>query len=295
MVTTDSETVLTTAGYLNSTISECATPLSNNDIIFALNAYNTTTKTGTFGIYTVVINTATGAIKLNAYSVPGGNVRLPVVVNDFAVFTNVDGQIGDAGYLPSNAALTNVTMSNITTPNAPVAGYFANFSDVTGSIANYSYRPSNAAATYVAMVNTPVTAGQIAVFADANGTLTGNSLPDVDLMYTNVNNAMTSTGAITLFKVDATVTSGGGGGGTVVCNGTAGTLTTAVLTGNVFSINWNNSYMEATSTVMMSFGPGTDTNGFYSTIITAGTGNALVTIRTTGTYNGTLILNYLVM
>ena len=62
-------------------------------------------------------------------------VGTPVVVGDFAVFSSTSGNIEDLGYLPSNAAYTNVVMANVPT----IANYIPIFNDTAGSITDSAY------------------------------------------------------------------------------------------------------------------------------------------------------------
>jgi hypothetical protein len=63
---------------------------------------------------------------------PGGNgsVVLPVTSGDFAVFDGSLGSIYDLGYLPSNAAKTNVVMAT----GAVTANHIATYTDTAGTV-----------------------------------------------------------------------------------------------------------------------------------------------------------------
>lgn len=126
IVTTDSFSVITTAGYLNTTNSQgyLIEPTDTLDIIYS---FVQTTNTGTYGKF--LPSFSNGVITLEAY-VDAGNVTLPVVSGHFANFDGTTGLIQDAGYLPSNAAKTNVVMaSGATTVNSiPI------FTDTAGTI-----------------------------------------------------------------------------------------------------------------------------------------------------------------
>ncbi|MES1986482.1 MAG: hypothetical protein V4440_00365 [Pseudomonadota bacterium] len=63
---------------------------------------------------------------------PGGNgeVTLPVVSGNFAVFDGTLGALEDLGYLPSDASKTRVVMAG----SAVQVGYLAHFIDTTGTI-----------------------------------------------------------------------------------------------------------------------------------------------------------------
>lgn len=128
MVTTDNLATITTAGYLNQVNLE-SNPISTTDILQVLYSFNQQTNVGTYGVFTVTITGANSTITL-VPDVNEGDVLLPVVSGDFAVFNGTTGQIKDAGYLPSNAAKTNVVMAG----SAVQTGYIAHFVDTSGTI-----------------------------------------------------------------------------------------------------------------------------------------------------------------
>ncbi|HLX54704.1 MAG TPA: hypothetical protein VKR58_12215 [Aquella sp.] len=105
MVTTDSLATITTAGYLNN-IDLAVFPIRADDVISCTYGYNTATRTGTFELFTVTISN--GTITLVQWSNPG-NVLLPVVSGDIAIFNGTSGQIKDSSILASNVMQTNVT------------------------------------------------------------------------------------------------------------------------------------------------------------------------------------------
>ncbi len=127
MVTGDSLATITAAGYLNQVSLE-SNPISNTDVLQILYAYNLSTTSGTYGIFTVSIS-GTGTITLVEWVNPG-DVLLPVVSGDFANFNGTSGQIKDLGYSPSNAAKTKVVMASAAT----ISGQLAQFNDTTGTI-----------------------------------------------------------------------------------------------------------------------------------------------------------------
>lgn len=144
IVTTDTLATITTAGYLNAAnlMGYAIYPTDIFDIIYS---YNTATNTGTYGEFLDTISS--GVITLVA-NVDSGNVLLPVVSGDFATFNGTTGQIKDAGYLPSNAAKTNVVMADAAT----VIGQIPMFTDVAGTIGDSgilasSYQPLIASVT----------------------------------------------------------------------------------------------------------------------------------------------------
>ena len=104
----DDLTAVTTAGYLNQAALE-SNPLSNNDIIQALYSYNQQSKSGTYGIFTVSISNL-GVITLNAWANPG-EVVLPTIANNWAMFTNTSGTLGNILKANGTEATNAVTAS----------------------------------------------------------------------------------------------------------------------------------------------------------------------------------------
>ena len=162
----DNLATITTAGYLNAVSLE-SNPVAATDILQVLYNYNNVTKVGTYGVFAVSISNS-GVITLVA-TVSPGDVLLPVVSGDFAVFNGTTGQIKDSGYLPSNAAKTNVVMLSA----APTVGHLASFVDVAGTV-----QDAGIASTVVMLnnaANVLTGAGQI-ILAKANGTEAGNAV-----------------------------------------------------------------------------------------------------------------------
>lgn len=131
IISTDNLATVTAAGYLNSATLEGYT-IYNTDIIDMW--YGATVSTGptivtpgTFESFTASFSN--GVITLVGLVNPG-DVLLPVVSGDFAVFNGTSGQIKDAGYLPSNAAKTNVVMAN----GATILNHIATYSDTAGTV-----------------------------------------------------------------------------------------------------------------------------------------------------------------
>lgn len=136
MTTTDSLATITTAGYLNNQNASGNTILPT-DIFEVLYDFNEATQQGTYGIFQVTYSSTTG-FTMNIWENPG-NVLLPVVSGDFAVFNGTSGQIKDLGYLPSDAAKTRVVMAG----SAVVANRIAHFVDTTGTIDDTAANVSN--------------------------------------------------------------------------------------------------------------------------------------------------------
>jgi hypothetical protein len=105
MVTTDSLSTITAAGYLNAVSLE-SFPIDKSDILEVLYSYNAVTNVGTFGLFTVSISN--GVITLSQW-VDAANVLLPVVSGNIAKFNGTTGQIQDASIAASNIMLLSAT------------------------------------------------------------------------------------------------------------------------------------------------------------------------------------------
>ena len=129
MISTDSLATITTAGYIKNNTNSLgnAVGLAPNDIIECLYDYSTITNSGVLGYFQP--NMLAGVITLNAWENPG-NVLLPVIEGDFAVFNGTSGQIKALGYSPTDAAKTKVVMAG----SSVTIGNIAKFVDVSGTI-----------------------------------------------------------------------------------------------------------------------------------------------------------------
>lgn len=135
IITTDNLATITAAGYLNNQ-NILGNPILPTDIFDILYSFNEATKVGVYGIFQVNYSSSTG-FTLNIWENPG-NVLLPVVSGDFAVFTGTAGQIKDAGYSASNPALAIVSMFSGTS----AANALAVFADAAGTL-----KPASTAST----------------------------------------------------------------------------------------------------------------------------------------------------
>lgn len=168
IVTTDNLATITAAGYLNrqgQVLQGFA--FFNTDVILVNYSHVVATHSGIFGMFLPSIS-ATGIITLTAW-VDSGNVLLPVVSGDFAVFNGTTGQIKDAGYLPSNAAKTNVVMANAAT----VANNLVMATDTAGTIGDSTIVASNV--MLLSASNTLTGSGRI-ISVKANGTEAANAV-----------------------------------------------------------------------------------------------------------------------
>lgn len=135
---TDNLATITTAGYLNANGQVLqGFAFYPTDILFVIYSYVASSNSGTFAMFTPSI-APNGTITLVQW-VNSGDVLLPVVSGDFAVFNGTTGQIKDAGYLPSNAAKTNVVMANAAT----VANNLVKATDTAGTIGDAGIAAAN--------------------------------------------------------------------------------------------------------------------------------------------------------
>lgn len=146
MVTTDNFATITTAGYMNA-VNLQSNPLGTNDILEVLYSYNEVTHSGTFGIFTITISN--GVITLHAWANPG-EVILPVVDGDFAVFSGTDGTLKDSSFSPSDATKTKVVMAG----SAVVANRIAHFVDTAGTVDDTAAAVTNAGDIYAGLSGT---------------------------------------------------------------------------------------------------------------------------------------------
>ncbi len=171
LITTDNLATITAAGYLNNQ-NILGNQILPTDIFEILYSFNEQTQVGIFGIFQVTYSSATG-FTLNLWENPG-NVLLPVVSGDFAVFNGTSGQIKDAGYSATNAAKTKVVMLNA----APTINHVAIFTAADGTIgdggvlgtAAAKAASDNTKAT-LASINAAPTSGHLAIFTDNVGTI----------------------------------------------------------------------------------------------------------------------------
>lgn len=178
MISTDSLSVISTAGYLNRN-NTSGRQIFPTDIWHVQYSYTGNSfaqqagfGTGTFGIFTTSISTG-GVITLTEW-VNSGDVLLPVVSGDFAVFNGTSGQIKDAGYLPSDNTKTNVVMSS----GAITLNHVAQFADTAGTVkdggvlgtAAAKAASDNTKATLASVSAAPVS-GNVTKFSDTSGTV----------------------------------------------------------------------------------------------------------------------------
>jgi len=177
MVTTDSLATITTAGFLNNE-NTSGNPILPTDVFEIIYDFNEQTKVGTLGFFQVTYSAVTG-YSLNAWENPG-NVLLPVVSGDFAVFNGTSGQIKDAGYSATNAAKTKVVMLNA----APTINHVAIFTAADGTIgdggvlgtAAAKAASNNALSTLASTAGSGFTIGHLVTAADTAGSLSDSGI-----------------------------------------------------------------------------------------------------------------------
>jgi len=314
-VFTDNLSTITTAGYLNSGNINSATPLSNADIVMALYSYNTSTTTGTFGIFTVSIASSNGAITLTSWSNPGDAV-LPTTANYLAHFTNTTGTISSGAANVTNpgniAAGLSGTAGNLSSfPSAASKGSFiisatANPGNTNTTLTNAAMGqassitipdPVNAAGRLLIGAGaTPFISGNFPVASGTGGLMVDSGVAATNLMQNNIVNTMTGAGQIILQKADGTEASNA-----VTASGNAGVITTSSLStagASSYAITWTNTKITATSVFSFCVQGGTNTVQNISFSCVPGSGSATLTIynNTAATsLNGTILIGYTVL
>jgi hypothetical protein len=201
MVTTDSLATITTAGYLNN-VDLQSNPIASSDVLDVLYSYNLQANSGTFGIFTVSISN--GVITLSQWANPG-DVLLPVVSGDFAVFNGTTGQIKDSSQAPSNASNAFV----VTSLGTLTTNHIAQIADANGSIKDggvlgtaASKAVSDNTKATLASVSAATVLGNLAKFSDTAGTVA-----DQGVAFKSVAGAVVAGGAAAQTVTDAFCTS----------------------------------------------------------------------------------------
>jgi hypothetical protein len=168
MVTTDSIATVTTAGYLNN-LDLAVFPIAASDVLGITYSYNTQTQSG---IFTFANITITNGVITIAEMVSPGNVLLPVVSGDFAIFNGTTGQIKDSSQKATNIASPYL----VTSPGSLTAGNFPTLADANGTLAA-GLPPSAASQAYVVTSPGSLTSGNFPTVSDAHGTLAAGLPP----------------------------------------------------------------------------------------------------------------------
>lgn len=169
IVSTDNLATVTTAGYLNNASKETGFNILPTDVIDMWYGYVSGNSTGTFEVFTPSISN--GVITLVQWANPG-DVLLPVVSGDFAVFNGTTGQIKDSGSAPSASSQPFVVVS----PGSLTSGNFPRLNDANGTL-NTGKAPSDATKTFVVMSPGSLTSGNFPTLGDTNGTLAAGLPP----------------------------------------------------------------------------------------------------------------------
>ena len=162
IVTTDSLSTVTTAGYLNEA-NLTGYQILPTDVFDIIYSYVSASSPGTYSVFTCSIS---GGIITLAQYVDAGNVLLPVTSGDVPVFNGTNGQIKDSGAAMSSTSNTYFA----TTAGSLTSGNFPTLSDIKGSLAT-GLPPSAASQAYVVVSPGSFTTGHLLKTADANGTL----------------------------------------------------------------------------------------------------------------------------
>lgn len=311
MATTDDLTTVVTPGYLNSSNIDAGNPIAKTDVIMALVSFDTRFQTGIFDIFVVDI-TVTGVITLSLWKNPG--VILPVIPGHIAQFFDTSGTIYD-GTDPAihfgqiQAGSSGIAGSYITYPGSPLSGYLSfaasnNSGNFIGVITNAALgqtttfiipNPAASSANFC-LSPAPMVNGNLVKASGTNGLLVDAGVAANQLMALNLVNTLSPTGSIVANKVSGTEAANA-----VTANGMAGVITTSSLStagGASYAINWTNSFISATSVVMMTISGGTNTVQNTTLHCVPGAGTATLTIynNTAATpLNGTILISYLVM
>lgn len=138
-------------------------------------------------------------------------VTTPVVVGDFAVFDSTGGNIGDSGFLPSDATKTRVVMAG----SATQIGYIAHFVDTTGTVddtagnvinaGNISAGLSGTAGTLSSFSSTPGR-GALVIAAVANTGNTNTTISNVAMGQASIISIPDPAAATARFLVGASAT-----------------------------------------------------------------------------------------
>jgi hypothetical protein len=179
IITTDSLSTVTTAGYLNPTSLQGYT-IYNTDMIElwygAVAGFQSIVSPGTFGIFTASISN--GVITLVQWSNPG-DVLLPVVSGDIAQFNGTTGQISDSGI--SAASLNGRvgqlgTLSSVSVtlnPTQMASAYAIPVQLIGGALASQMILILSAQVYTASTGNTPYATGTAPIIQYSSGNTNG--------------------------------------------------------------------------------------------------------------------------
>jgi hypothetical protein len=264
IVSSDNLATVTAAGYLNNIVKASGNTIYPTDIIDMWYGYVSNSSPGTYEVFTASIS-GSGVITLVQWT-NSGDVLLPVTSGDFAVFNGTTGQIKDAGYLPSNAAKTNVVMAN----GATIIAHIGTFTDTAGTLGIDAATAINGGNIQAGLSGT---AGTLASFPStaANGSLIISALNAGGAFNTTIrNSAMAQSTVYSIPDVGAAT-------GFIVANATQGlmkSVTAAVVAGGNASQTVTDTFCTSSSTVVANWN--TSTNAVTIEKVTPGNGSFVV-------------------
>jgi hypothetical protein len=296
---------ITAAGYLNTIAAASSVQPRSTDILFA--AYN-----GGVGVFTLSFS-GSGVITLVASE---STVIVPTIANHIATYTNTSGTLSEDPTIAISggsiqAGLSGTAGTLISYPATATKGHLA--IAAVANTGNSVTTISNDAMGQASTVNIPDPAnaiGQLLIGATATPFVSGNfpqnsgtaglmvdsGVPVADIMQLNVTNTLTAAGSIVAHKVNGTELTNA-----VTASGMSGVITTSSLStagGASYAITWTNTFISATSTVLLSIQGGTNTTENITLKVAPGSGSATLTIynNTAATaLNGTIFIGYLVI
>ena len=311
VITTDNLSTVTTAGYLNPVTLQGYNILPTDEIHMWY-GYVSSSNPGTFSVFLATISD--GIITL-AQDASEGNVLLPVLANHFATFNGTSGQI-------KSDAATAINSGNIQAGLSGTAGYLASFSstaargslrvaavantgDTVTTLSNAAMGqastitipdPANAAGSLLIGAGaTPFVSGNFPVASGTGGLMVDSGLAASNIVAKDAANTMAAGSSIVLAKVNGVEAANA-----VTASGVAGTITTSSLTtagGASYAITWTNTFISATSSVLLTIAGGTNTTQNITLTVVPGPGTATLTIynNTAATaLDGTIIISYAV-
>ena len=179
MITADSLSALTTAGYLNQVSLE-GYPIASTDIILAYSNFDIPTQSGDFGIFTVSISGASSTITLTEWA-NAGNIVLPVTIGDLPSFASTGGLLSDSGIAVSNLvklntsnALTSAGSLTLAKSTLVLTGPTGTLNAQAGIITTEALTTANGSVYEVTLTNSFATASSIAFAQWRGGTSSQN-------------------------------------------------------------------------------------------------------------------------
>lgn len=229
--------------------------------------------------------------------------------------TVITREQGYAGFSPEIVRIvTTATLAQVTTAgwynNSPIAG--ESLANVDVVLICYAYGTTSQATEFFSVaisakgvvtlsvaessVILPVVSGDIPKFSGTTGTIQDSGILATNLVVKNAVNTMAAGSSIVMAKVNGTEASNA-----VTASGVAGLLTTSSLTtagGSSYAITWTNTFITATSVVLLTIAGGTNTTENITLKCVPGAGSSTLTIynNTASTaLNGTILISYLVI